>query len=333
MREEFIFSDIDQLTEFVNISQNSDIKDYQPSMRLVQSKWIKPIIGKQMLNDLIEKSKTDDFTIEERSFLHSVRFPAAILTQYHSVGSGNVTLTKGGFSVPKSEQIAPASQFRINQYKDELEVNAQAALSDLLEWLQQNGQNFPLYWDSDERKSNMGTFIKDAKVFNFFTSLDVDHFIFRNLRYLIARTEDTVIENCLCKDLYDHMRTVLQAGDDLEEYKDLISPISEVIVNFVIADAINELGISIQGSRILLKFRDSSTEDTNGMKAVSENTLDRLSKNYKNLAALAITKLKNQLDGADIGTYPIYESSECGSYSVIPEIEPYTSSSSNGIML
>lgn len=333
MREEFIFSDLDQLSEFVKISQNSKLEDYQQAMRLMQSKWIKPIIGKAQLDLLIEKTKTDDFTDEEREFLHAVRFPAAILTQYHSIGSGNITLTEGGFSVPKSEQIAPASQFRINQYKDELEMSAQAALSDLLEWLQENGENHPSYWNSDERKSAMGRFIRDARVFNQFTSLDVDHFIFRNLNYLISRTEDTLIENILCQDLYDHMKTELEAGSDLGAYADLLKPIREVLVPFVIADAINELGISIKGAQMVMKFRESSTEETNGVGALSETKLDSLEKNYKKLAALAVTNLKNKLDGADAGTYPIYESSGCGSSSVIPDIEPYSSSSSSGILL
>lgn len=333
MTEQFIFTDKDQIEQWVKISANSKIEDYHPAIRLVQQKWLKPIIGKAMLDSLIEKAPTDDFTDGERSFLHALRFPAAILTQYHSIGSGNITLTEGGFTVPKSDHVAPASQFRINQYKDELERNAQAALSSLLEWLSENGSDHSLYWDSEERKSNMARFIRTANEFNSKTSLDVDHFIFRNLSYLISRTEETVIQSCLCQELYDHMKTELEAGNDLGDYSDLLGPIAEVIVPYVLADAINEMGISIQGAQIMMKFRESSTEETNGVKEVSETTIQRIRKKNQELAGLAVNRLKEKLNNADPGTYPIYEASECASASIIPEITPFTHDSSSGIML
>lgn len=327
-----LFNSIHQIKAYVEISSNTKLENYQPAMILVQEKWLIPIIGKAAMDQVITKLKTDDFNSVEREFLEALRFPAAILCQYFAIGSNNISLTDGGFTVPAGDKVAVASQWRVDDYRAKLEMDSQLALDKLLEWLQEKGDQISSYQGSDAQKRNSGMILSKASDFQQYTTLQIGHFMFHKLLPMISMVEETVIRTAICDELFDHIKTTLKDGGDLAEYKPLMDYLKPIVAYFTLSDSIEEMNLSTSGDNLIIKYRDPSSNQSSGKKELEESRIIRLMARNKRLGADAINRLQRHLS-ASAADYPIYQDSECNPASILMETTEHDNSSGSGIML
>lgn len=330
--DKLIFSDIAQIKKHTDVSSNTEIENYQSAIKQAQAQFIVPLIGKACLNDLLEKLKTDDLTGDESELVEQIRYPVAILTQLLGLASQNISLTNGGFTVPAGENVAVASQHRVDAYKLELESTAQFALNSLLEWLEENGDQIPLYDSSDEKKRNQGRFLRKASDFQEYTTLTIGHFMFSRLLPVIAMVEENVIRTALCDTLYEHMRQTLETGGDLGVYEPLMKYIKPVVAHFALSDSIEEMNLTTQGENLILRFSESVSNYAAGKEPVDSPRIIRLMNRNVRMGKDAINRLEKHLreNAAD---YPIYEASECNPEDILLATTIHENKSGAGIML
>jgi hypothetical protein len=327
-----IFTDIDQIKQYADVSKNTRLESFNSSIRVVQNEVIVPLIGRTMLNTLLGKLDDDSLDDDEKVLLDKLRSPAALLTKMYHSPENNITETSGGFTVPQGENIAPASRWRINDFLDSLEYKAQIELNELLLYLEENGQTFSDYWNSDERTQNMSLFVPRASIFQKYTSLKVGHFMFSRLAPVIERIQETVIQNCICPDLYTFLKAKLESGTDLDDYAPILPYIQRAIVHLTLSDALDEMNLSTKSDNLIVKFRESNTLDTKGQDPAPESTLCRLQRRNTELAREAISALKKHLDD-NTDTYIVYADSECSTPTILPETTGPTSGSGVGVYL
>lgn len=306
----YLFTDIDLLREYADVGPADDMKKFNSHQRRIQNSIIVPLIGRTMLDALLEKIDTDDHSEDEKKFMDKLRAPAAILIDLYSTPERNITKQLGGYTVSQNENFVPASRFRINDLMDQLGYNAQLDLNELLVWLEANGSTFIEYWDSEERKQNMKLFVNKASVFQKYTSLKIGHFMYSRLIPVIERIEESVIQNCICHELYDDLKTKVKEGTDLGDYAPILPLIQRAVVHFTLADALDEMSLSTKGDNLIVKFRESNTDDNRGHEKASDDHICRLQRRNAQLAGEAISALKKHLD-SNTDTYTIYADSEC----------------------
>lgn len=312
-----LIDSIEVLREYAPTVASLDMATFTVPLRIAQNQYIKPIIGKDCLNDLLEKLEDDSFEDVERELLEKLRSPLALVAQYNATPFNNITQTKGGYTVTKGEDYVPASRERVDHLQDALELAAQNEFNEVFEFLIDYGKEIASYNETDAQGKNLGNFINQTADFQKFTGIDIGHFIFHRLRPVMTRVEEQVIKTTLCTDLYEDLKEKVKTQAELGEYAPLLPLIQRAVVHITLLWALDEMNLSFSGNTLILKFRESISENINGKKSVDGAQLERIKQlnQREGIAAIDILKKNLEQNKAD---YPIYLASECNTAGNVP---------------
>jgi len=308
--EKLLINTADLMWEFAPSTRSTEFASYKHALSLSQAEFIKPVIGITPLENLLTAMDDDSFSVLDRKLLDLCRAPLALLAQEKCVSYNNITATDGGFHVTKSDTHVPASEARVNAFRDQLSMDGQACMDRLLDFLTAEGLNITGYKTSDARADNMRNLINIPKDFNKYTSIQLGAFMLHNLRPVMSRVEEQVIKPALCGDLYDFIKNEIMIGNDFGVYAPLIPFIQRAIVHFTLSWASEEMNISVIGPKLMMSFRDSSATSNNGQKNLEFAPINRMMIFNKREAATAIDLLKKHLI-ENIDDYPLYSGSDC----------------------
>lgn len=308
-----LFKTVDELAGFLPVSVSLNFKALIPAIESAQNQWIKPIVSDAEMANLLSKYHDDlaaALTGEEKTLITKIQHPLAHLTFISAIPLLNLNMSSGGFTVNTSEGSAPASRYRIEELKDQIDIYAQQGLDSLLEYLEENNTDHANYDGSAERLAAMSNFINTIKEMNSYLSTPIGRFILNRMRPIIKRLEEHEIKPILCTELYDDMKSNIQTRTSLGVYAPILPFVQRALAHLAFAEAIDELGITIDQRGAYLSFNTAAGENFKRQMPITGEDMTSLVHKNRELSRDAFAYLKAELvENAD--NYPLYKNSPC----------------------
>ena len=269
---------IDQVKAFsaiINASTSIDI--LKPYLSDSEVLFLRPALGREFLTDIESNLESGDEKMIQA--LNLTRKPLVLYGLYLAIDEIGVSLSGQGVQVASSPTNTPAPQFKVMNSKQNLMSRANAALDDLLEFLELNKSTFPLFKAADN-----DLFIRNAAEFSKYVDIRGSRRVFLAMVPIIRSIESKYIKSILSDGLFATLKAALQQSSDIsEDFKALISLTKPALAHLSMARSLDEISIDVLDWGV---FSSAESTFTNIM-----------TKQTANRGRILAMQQANQLDG------------------------------------
>jgi len=204
-----LFTTIEEIQDYITVDVSSNEKTILPYM-LQAEKYTTEIIGKALRAELIEvvHGNEDDESLKE--LLKVVRLPLANFGYFLASSKLNVNVGEKGFTVTENQNLAPASKWRVDEFKESVELSGYDGLEDLLEFLEENKKAYPNWVSSKAYSYNKQFFINNAWEFDQSIKTEITRLKFLKLKPFIHQVERSEVIKAICPDLFNEIKNQLK---------------------------------------------------------------------------------------------------------------------------
>lgn len=279
---QILFSEIAQVRDFITVDISSDLRTIKPYIYQAENRFIKEIIGKDLLEILrtyVENPTPAD--PDKDALLEKVRYPLINYAYRFSSDRLNVNISDRGMTVLNTDSEVPAAEWRITNVKDEFLVAAGDGAEDLIEFLEDNKAAYPEWETSDAYSFQKRYFINNAEDVKRVTGKEMKRMHFIKHRQDLNLFETEKIEAVTCTDLFDRLKTTIKDGG--------ATPEEQILLDKFIVPAC---------SWFMLAITDKNEY-------------------YKGKAKKEVQALRVYLN-ENVATYPLFQNSSCYEEGVTP---------------
>lgn len=255
-----LISTVDQIKQYVAVNLATNIDSILPYITQAELKFIKPLIGKQLYEDVLEyvedqDSESDNDALDE--LLDYIRRPLAHYAYYLYVPVGNVQLSDRGIHISTDETKKTAFEWQIDQLRESFINTAHDFSETLLEWLEEyineqesdsagEGNQAILAWvNSDAYTEAKGLFINKASEFNEQFYINNSRRLFVILRPIIKSIELKYVRPIISITYYDELKNEILNRNISSDNQVIIDLIKSAVAHLTVARAISELAVEI----------------------------------------------------------------------------------------
>lgn len=304
-----LISDIETFREYVKVNVNTNISVLTPSIAEAERRYIIPLISKGLYDDLLAYVDGSDESNETfNELLEQVQIPLANLAFWLYIPSGNVMIDDAGIHVLKNDNYSPASQFRIEDLKESVATAGFDALDNLLEFFEENKDEFADWTASDSYTIFHELMLSTAKEFSKHYNINNSRRTFLAIRHIIKHVQETFVKKVLGDELYEELLEQLTSdGSDTisTENETLLRYIHPAIAYLTIADATIELPLEFRGNGIIINAMDSTMENALTRTPAESTRLQTICTKAKEKGSDYLKRLDTWLK-ANAGDYPLY---------------------------
>ncbi|NHZ84413.1 MAG: hypothetical protein GWP19_00850 [Planctomycetia bacterium] len=206
-----LFTTIEQIQDYITVDVSSNERTILPYM-LQAEKFTTEIVGKALRADLIEVVHGNNDEEKLKDLLKIVRLPLANFGYMLATEKMNVNVGEKGFTVTENQNLAPASQWRVDNFRESVKQSGYDGLEDLLEFLEDNVKHYP-HWEMSKAYSfNKQFFINNAEEFKTAIKKEITRVKFLNLKPFIHQIERSYIRKTTCPRLFDVIKNEILGG-------------------------------------------------------------------------------------------------------------------------
>jgi hypothetical protein len=242
-----LFSTIAQIREYVAINVGNEFNAIKPYIKQAETKFIKPIIGKDVydsLNDYLQAS--DQTTAIMNELVEKVRLPLIYYAYYLYAPIGNVQVSSSGIHIVTNENKKTAFEWQIDKLETSWLNTAHDFIEDLLEFLDENQSDIDGWKDSVEYTKAHSLFILSAKQFNEYVFINQSRRLYTAMVGIIADIERKYILPQIGADMFNALKTEMQASDGPSPANQtLIDKIASCVAKYTMARTVKEFSIEI----------------------------------------------------------------------------------------
>lgn len=267
-----LFKSTTQLKEYATVSGNGDFNGYKASLRVVENKFIIPILGDEQYKELNEAVNSgegeDQFSDQEKNLLEKCRMAIGPLFCYVHADKTDISFTESGIRRAETDGLKTAYQYQKNDFKTANLAEGEDALELLLQFLEEHKEEYESWTSSKSFEKYRSLFIKSGFEFNEFFPSATPYRNYWAMRTKMLDIEENTIRPFLGDAIFDELKeidaNVLSNFTDLE-YK-LLFKIKKAIANLTVAYAAPLLNVQIIGNDLTIHAATSFTTNDNDNK-------------------------------------------------------------------
>lgn len=187
-----IINDIATIRKYLSVNVSSSNTSITPYVVQAQSKYLRKYLSKQLTSELdqwISNNKMP-FSAEFEKLLFYVEAPLSHFAYYMAAPDFDIKTGDAGFTVVSTEGLVPASSDRVNRFQDNRLALAYSGIEDMLEFLEENEDDYPQWRDSEATKYRRGLFINSAREFNDYYNIHESRVTFIDMRPKMENIEN-----------------------------------------------------------------------------------------------------------------------------------------------
>ncbi|PHN06940.1 DUF6712 family protein [Flavilitoribacter nigricans] len=243
---------------------------------------------------------------EQTALLNKLKRTTALLTMYEYAKVGSVQFTEGmGMVRAESDQQKTAYKYQEADYRRQMLVMGYESLEVMLDFLEDNEDDYPLWVASTAYTQNKALFINTARVFRQYYGKQLSRYVYETIRPIIEEVETFAILRVIGQDQYDDLKEGIALKSLTADETTLISHIQKAVVHFTIQEAMSRNWVQFEGNRIV----QLETLEPQGIERAGSAAGGAFSEKYNHHNLLAnrhisyiLYYLKNNLS-----SYPLYE--------------------------
>lgn len=308
-----LFKTVSEIKKCLPANAAFEFGDIEPFIQLqAEPNFLIPVLSQEQY-DLLNAKYNDsaaDLTDDEKQLLGLCRFATANYAYLLYTPFGQVNISKSGIHIETSETKKTAFQWQLDELKSGLINAAFIGLENLLKFLEIKKGIFTAWASSETFTLLHDSFINSADDFDEYYRISKSRLTFLAVKPIIRIIEQNLLYNNLGKDLYDLLKSEIQADNIAAENKLLLNQyIKPALANLTMARALSQLSVRITENGVVV-FMGSLSQNTRYFLPAGEDAISRL---YQQ----AITDGNNALEGtkrflnanASPSAYPSYYNS------------------------
>lgn len=274
-----LFKDTNKLKEYCELTGSVNFPSIKATLRHVEDVRLMPILGKELYNSLHQAytaaSSETALTQPQQDLLEQCRKVIAPYFAYHYTPKAEVKLDDGGARRMETTQAKTAYKDQVARFREANQQEAEQQSELLLEFLDENKANYPLWTASKAFTQYQQLFIKTGFSFN---EIFPSHSPYRNywaMRSKMMQVEQLHIKKAIGEVLFDDLKTKDKAGTLTELEKKLLSKIKNAIAYFTVAFSIPYLTVRIDANGITVTDTGGggSNDELNKLKTAPDSQL------------------------------------------------------------
>lgn len=281
-----------------------------PSVEQAEEDYLKPILGTTEYDNLVTASGSLPYAGTTLALYNKLKAPLAQISAYLAAPDLDVNLSTHGFTVHKDETSAPASQKRVEQFRLSQLRKAMSGFDRLLAWLEANKATYT-DWAAGEGYTELKQgFVNTTAEFNAVVDIAGSRHLFMRLRPYRRKVEQYELKSYLGADLYDEIKTEIEAGSISADNQALLPFIHEAVCNRAIAKGILPLNLQIdERGHLVQGIQESHTMKM--QQHAKDAHLDTMVKQYNAEADAFFEKIRSYLNAnASASKYAVYFNSD-----------------------
>ena len=221
-----IISDIATLRKTVKVTANMPYEVVEPFLRSARDLFLVRYLGRELV-EVLEMESVPDRATELRGLAQMALGPLAVW-----IGGSELSVRIGdsGMTVENTDKLVAASDKKIESVTESVERRGFQYLDMVLEYLEENKDQFPEWTESRYFTLRAGNYIRSVVQFQELGKVDIDYsrLTFEKLRPLMSNIEERFITNWVGEELDATLRSVLDS-EQTDAQKRLIAAIRNFV--------------------------------------------------------------------------------------------------------
>lgn len=311
-------------TYFGRLNVNARIETFASHISNSEEKYIKPLIGEELYDELIEWYNTVPLIASETKskLLYQVQRSLTYYTLLEAAPTMMLDFGDGGMMEGAPDGQSAARQWTVKAAIEYFNSNADNFAESVLQFLEKNADDYSTWNDSEFRKQARSQFISSGKMWkDSGADISQPHRFFLNRQVSIKRVEEIQIQEILGSELYMDLKTKLKAGNPSEDELVLIEKIKPVVAYYALADSIPQASFELTSSGLRIVntndgIRTSQIADSDLITARTQLNVS-LGKRYE---ALLVNYLNDNAESFTLWPVPVDRAS-AGARKSLPDNE------------
>ncbi len=261
----------EEIAKYFTIDGSFNYNTVLPYVELSEDD-VKLVLGVAQYEELSDYYNSESSGISELDdLLEYVQRPIVIFAFHKAIDKINVSIGNNGIGVIHNTNLAPASDKRVSNLRESITESGYDSLEYLLEFLETNIDDYPLWEASDAYAYQYQYLISSARKFDELYKINRSRLTYLDWRPTMADVELLQIDPIVSKDLMDELKTQIKA-DNVSEKNLLILPHLQKALAYLTASKQNNPNKQMSGEHYLMMVKtmiDASPDDYPTYKASS----------------------------------------------------------------
>lgn len=248
--EAYIFDNIGHIKEHVGGGANLslDLSSLKPTILATYRNHLQIWIGDALWNDLVGAATPN---AAQTALIEQLRTPLAMLSLHEYSKIGSVQFGEMGLHRTETEERRTAFKYQETEWRDYMLRNGYEALEALLEFLEANIADYPLWAGTAGQARKRSLYINSAKDFRNAYSMSVDRYTYESFRGLMGDVETFAVLPVLGQAQHDALKTAIADADVSADEADLIALVQKAVAYFTIELAAVQKWVTIKHNMVV----------------------------------------------------------------------------------
>ena len=297
-----LFKTVNEIKDFLPIGAGNDFNRLKPHIGAAENKYIKPLLGTAMYDELQEFFEADypaeptEAQVATKNLLEKVQLALINLAYFFGFDLLNASVSDAGFQRIESDMKKGLYKYQEDNVKQYFSDTGFNALDDVLVYIEENIAYF-----SDFKSETNWTVLKQAflptvKVIEAIPyNIHGSRLIFLALQPQISFIEDTTIKTTLGETIYETVKTEMAKDSPDETTIALLPYIRKPLIYFASAMLMEETGATLENRGLFFEktepiFRGSIKKEPSSL----ERTANMVARN-RGIGNIYLEQLKSYL--------------------------------------
>lgn len=249
-----LIKSIEDVKKYLSIDISMNTRTIEPYYKPAEEQLIR-LLGKELFDEIDEYcnyGETEDPELD--LLLPYVQRPVVNFAFFLGLSMLNVSIGDNGIAVVSNSNLTPASRERTDTLKHDLEQAAYNAMESLLEFLEDNQEDYPL-WKSSEAYSYQYDFlISSGRGFDELLRIDRSRLTFLNWRPTMADVEFRDIMPAVSKEFIQELKDQIKSGSVTGANRVVLPLLQKSLAYLTAAIEYNE-GYETRGRQYLMQAK------------------------------------------------------------------------------
>jgi hypothetical protein len=235
----------------VNVS--SSVELLEAAIGSAERKHVLPVLGRAQYQELLAAYEAEDLSEVQAGLLKLVQVATANLAYAPYITIAQLQIDDQGIRIASDENNKTAFQWQIDDLREYLAETGYQALEDVLGFLDEHKDEFPLWAQSAAYTYNKQLLLNSATDFNTHYNIGGSRRTFLALLSIIGREEVFSIEPVLSAEFCAALRAEIQTGTVSDDTQAVLRLLHPALANFTVAEAIGELSVDLSGGGLVVR--------------------------------------------------------------------------------
>ncbi len=227
---------LEQVKLFIPASAATSKEKLWPFIEAAERKYILPILGRELYNDLSAFAAEDsawsgegEDIVKSTELLRLVRLSEINLAYFIGFDILNSRISDQGFQRAETENFKGLYKYQEENIRTYFKETGFNTIDDILQYLEDYMEYFPEWEGSASFTLRQASIIKDTKTFDGICSINGSRLIFLRLQPFINQVMDIDIKNVLGADIYEALQDELSGLGSGGDYLDLAGELKKPV--------------------------------------------------------------------------------------------------------